>query len=243
MDSQSLSYTFFGIFVGQWVVILILDKKYSLLRDNSNQLPKPFSWSRVQLAWWTVIVISVFVTLIFKTGGIIPTFNNSTLYLLGISSATTVSATLTDINDQSNPGLTNLAQNMKGTSLLYDILSDKNGMNIHRFQTFLFNLIFGVWFIFISYQQLLLNPTCTSGTNAEEMKNWIACMTNYANQVMPVISTNNLILIGASSGLYAALKTTENKQPFNSPTPATKKTATNLAPNQVTNQPLTNTLG
>ena len=243
MDSQSISYIFFGIFIGLWVVILILDKKYSLLRDNSNQLPKPFSWSRVQLAWWTVIVLTVFITIIFKTGGIIPTFNNSTLYLLGISSVTTVSGTLTDISDQSNPGLTNLAQNMKGTSLLYDILSDKNGMNIHRFQTFLFNLIFGVLFTYTAYQQLLLTPACKSGASSAEIKAWVDCITNYANQEMPVVTTNNLILMGASSGLYAALKTTENKQALTSPLPTSQTQVTNPIINPIANSTSTNTLG
>jgi hypothetical protein len=33
------------------------------------------------------------------------------------------------------------------------------------------------------------------------------------NKIMPDVPQNNLILIGLSAGVYAGLKTTENKQP------------------------------
>ena len=60
---------------------------------------------------------------------------------------------------------------------------------------------------------------------------------------MPVVTTNNLILMGASSGLYAALKTTENKQALTSPLPTSQTQVTNPIINPIANSTSTNTLG
>jgi hypothetical protein len=169
-----------------------------MLRDNSTALPRPYSFSRVQLAWWSVIILASFISIIILRGAI-PTFDTSTLYLLGISSATTVGATLIDISDQTNPNLTGLGQNIKGDNLILDILSDKNGVNVHRFQTVIFNIVFGIWFVF--YVVTHLNDSTIAN-----------------DSIIPVISSNNLILLGVSSGLYTTLKTTENKQQTIAPT-------------------------
>ncbi|HVW98664.1 MAG TPA: hypothetical protein VHA56_22035 [Mucilaginibacter sp.] len=184
---------FWATFVVLLALIIFLDRKYFMLRDNSTALPRPYSFSRVQLAWWSVIVLASFIS-IFISRGAAPDLNTSTLYLLGISSATTVGATLIDISDQTNPNLTGLAQNIRGDNFFLDILSDKNGVNVHRFQTVVFNIVFGIWFIIFVLQQLNTPST-------------------HADDIMPVISSNNLILLGVSSGLYTALKATENKQP------------------------------
>lgn len=169
-----------------------------MLRDNGTESPRPYSFARVQLAWWTVIILVSFISTIILRGGA-PTFNTSTLYLLGISSATTIGATLIDISDQANPAVTTLGQNMTSSGFFLDILSDKNGVNVHRFQTVVFNIVFGLWFI---YEVL-----CNLKTQ------------NDINYIMPVITSNNLILLGVSSGVYAALKTTENKQVTAFPAP------------------------
>ncbi|MDP9077321.1 MAG: hypothetical protein M3O71_07865 [Bacteroidota bacterium] len=184
--------TFWIVFVALSALVWFFDKKYYMLRDNSTALPRPFSFSRVQLAWWTVIIITSFVSIMISRGAS-PTFDPSTLYLLGISSATTVGATLIDINDQTNPNLAGLSQDTHSDNFFLDILSDKNGINVHRFQTVAFNLIFGIWFIIY-------------------VNNHIGDSKTAIDAIIPVVSGNNLILLGVSSGLYAALKTTENKQ-------------------------------
>jgi hypothetical protein len=187
------SFVFWAIFIVLLALVYFFDRYYFMLRDNSTALPRPYSFSRVQLAWWSVIILASFISIIILRCAI-PSFDTSTLYLLGISSATTVGATLIDISDQTNPNLVGLGQNIKGDNLILDILSDKNGVNVHRFQTVIFNIVFGIWFIL--YVVNHLNDT-TIATDA----------------IIPVISSNNLILLGVSSGLYTALKTTENKQP------------------------------
>ncbi|WP_295667050.1 hypothetical protein [uncultured Mucilaginibacter sp.] len=192
---------FWATFIVLFALVFIFDRYYFMLRDNGTALPRPYSFSRVQLAWWTVIVLTSFISIIIISKGTAPTFDASTLYLLGISSATTIGATLIDVSDQTNPNITGLAQNMPGDNFFLDILSDKNGVNVHRFQTVVFNLVFGLWFII----NVLIN------------------LSGHFNpdHVIPVISANNLILLGVSSGVYATLKATENKQTTAATTPTT----------------------
>ncbi len=189
---------YWATFIVLLALVYLFDKKYFMLRDNSTATPRPYSFSRVQLAWWSVIILAAFISIIIIAKGTAPTFDTSTLYLLGISSATTVGATLIDISDQTNPNVAGLSQNVKGDNFFLDILSDKNGVDVHRFQTVIFNTVFGLWFIIY-----VLNHLCTAGTSPDT--------------VMPVISSNNLILLGVSSGVYATLKATENKQTTVSP--------------------------
>ena len=142
MTNNTITYIFFGVFIGLWIVILVLDNRYYMLRDSGTGASRPFSWSRVQMTWWMVIVLTAFTTAVIRTNGIIPVLDNTTLYLLGISSVTTISSSLIDVSDRSNPNITQMAQDMKSAGMIMDILSDKSGINIHRFQTFLFNINF-----------------------------------------------------------------------------------------------------
>ena len=162
-----------------------------MLRDISAapKGKKPFSFSRLQLAWWTVIILSAFISILIAKG-VSPTFHESTLILLGISSATTATARIIDRSDQTTK--VNRSQDQDSENFFLDILSDENGVSIHRFQTVAFNLAFGIWFICTVFY-FLENPPLS------------------INDIIPDIGTNNLILIGLSSGTYAALKTNENK--------------------------------
>jgi len=83
-------------------------------------------------------------------------------------------------------------QNAAQKGFLIDILSDESGASIHRLQTVLFNLIFGIWFVF----KVLHN---------------IADSTMNVNLIIPIIEGNNLIFLGISTSAYIALKSTENK--------------------------------
>ena len=173
-------------------IVIFFDIKYDMLRDASTiAKPKPYSFARVQLAWWTQIVLASFISIIFSGYGI-PTFNESTLILLGIGTATTAAAKVIDLSDQSKSGIKR-SQDEDGKNFFLDILSDENGVSIHRFQTVVFNLTIGIWFI------------------AEVLNNLSMVNKDNIDTVMPVISDNNLILLGLSSGTYAALKSTENK--------------------------------
>lgn len=201
-------YQFWIVFAALLLAIILLDKKYCMLRDIS-QAPGhiPYSWARVQLAWWTIIILSSFIFIILAKGSA-PTLNNSCVILLGISAATTATARVIDLSDQEK--LYERHQDQFGKNFIIDILSDQTGPSVHRFQTVVFNAVFGIWFI---------NQVLTS-TSLD------------ANQIMPVIKDNNLILLGLSSATYAAMKVTENKSKELEATANTSNTteASNIEP-------------
>jgi len=187
-----------------WVTLLLLvaiviltDRKYGLLRDVSTAKKPPFSFARVQLTWWTLIILASLISILLATGQM-PTLDSSTLILLGICSTTLATATAIDLSDQSHAEASKttgkLSRNQLSTGFLTDILSDNSGISIHRFQTVAFNFIFGCWMV----AKVFFNLKHVTLENL--------------NNVIPVLEPNNLILIGLSSATYAALKTTENKQ-------------------------------
>ena len=179
------------------VIVVVTDLKFGLLRDCSTADNRSYSFARVQLTWWTVIILASMVSTIVFTGQI-PTFNSSTLILLGISSTTLATATAIDVSDQARAESSNtiktLSRNQPSSGFLLDILSDNSGISIHRFQTVAFNFVFGCWMVARIVENL-------ANVNAGNI-----------DGIIPVIEPNNLILIGLSSATYAALKTTENKQ-------------------------------
>ena len=176
--------------------MVLCERKWCLLRDLTKPAPnQPYSWSRVQLAWWTVIVLSSFIAILWKghlVNGVrvydAPQLWESAVILLGISSLTTITARTMDAT---TPSVT--LQGEHAQNFFLDILSDHNGVSIARFQTVIFNLVFGVWYIY------------KVGVNLSD---------NIAdiNKVMPNIEPNNLVLLGLSSAAYAAMKFTENKE-------------------------------
>ena len=180
-----------------WIVFLVLiaivwycDHAFNMLRDASTAVPKPFSFARVQLAWWTVVIFSSFISILFLKGHM-PVLDNSTLVLLGISAGTTTAARLIDQSDQQKLTVP-MGQDLKGENFLLDILSDKTGVNVHRLQAVILNLTFGIYIIHSVLHNL------SQGVDPD--------------LVIPVISNNDLVLLGLSSGTYAALKTSENKE-------------------------------
>ncbi len=190
---------FWIVFAILLIIIVLLDRTYGMLRDTSTGFPKPYSFARVQLAWWMLIILSSLSAIILAKGTI-PTLNTSTLVILGISAGTTVAARIIDISDQTKTEMLN--RNFNGENFFLDILSDKDGVSIHRFQSVIIHIIFGAWFIWAVLHNLTGNP-CLPG-NAD-------CFKHPVDFIIPMISDNNLILLGLSSGTYAALKSTENK--------------------------------
>jgi len=134
---------FWLVFAALTTMVIFLNVKYGMLLDESTrETKKPYSYARAQLTWWTVIVLSGFATIILKRQEI-PTLTNGILILLGISSATTMAARLSDNSDQDQTETKGLIQNMPGQNFLLDILSDSNGVSIHRLQAVLFNIVIG----------------------------------------------------------------------------------------------------
>jgi hypothetical protein len=163
-----------GIFLSFWT---------NALKDISTQDIKPYSFSRTQMMWWTIIILSVF-SAFYGCTGIIPTLENhniNILALLGIGSGTFALGNLIDKNDIDEGKVRQQDKASKG--FLMDILDDGQGISIHRFQALLFNIVFGIIFI----QNFYLN-----------------CNT------FPDFTPFELSLLGISSATYLTLKTKEN---------------------------------
>jgi hypothetical protein len=179
------------------IIVIVLGARTSLLKDivvheaalkahgldeNIKNPEAPYSWSRTQLAFWTVIIFSSFLYLLFKYDFQIPELNNVNLILLGISVATTASAKLIEDSQKSNP---DLSQDYPSEGFLRDILSDKNGVSIHRLQHLFWTIALGIIYIHhVAAEKRLPDDT--------------------------VLTDNMLILMGISTGAYVGIKSTEN---------------------------------
>jgi hypothetical protein len=181
------------------IIVILLGAKTTLLKDvvvdqkaftdlaNEQKIKNPespYSWSRTQLAFWTVIIFSSFLYMLFKHDFDIPELNNVNLILLGITVATTASAKLIDDSQKLNP---NLSQSYPSEGFLRDILSDKNGVSIHRLQHLLWTIALGIIYI----QHVAAEKSLPDDT---------------------VLTDNLLILMGISTGAYVGIKTTENSK-------------------------------
>lgn len=77
---------------------LLLDDK--ALRDSSTAKDRPYSFARVQMWWWTIIVLGSFLG-VYAASGNMWMLNATCLTLLGISSVTIAGARMID-NSQIN---------------------------------------------------------------------------------------------------------------------------------------------
>jgi len=165
-----------GIYLSFWT---------DILKDKSQRIKKHYSFSRTQLMWWTLVIVSSFCSFYGLNNRILD-INVACLVLLGISLGTTTAGAIIDNTDINN-NLTrhqDLPDNPNDKiDFLTDILSDENGISVHRFQALVFNLIFGMIFIteFIS--------------NAKFIE----------------FGKLELTLMGVSSAAYVGLKINENK--------------------------------
>ncbi len=155
-----------------------------ILRDGDTSLAiPPYSLSRVQFTFWTLLVLIAFFTVWINTGSI-PHITSQVLTLLGISAATRTVGHVIDSNDVVNPIIKKRHQedNSSG-SFLPNILSDHEGLSAHRLQQVLFTLAIGSYFLFEVFQ----------------------------NNQIPVLDNNLVVLMGVSSATYLGIKQGENK--------------------------------
>jgi hypothetical protein len=219
-------------------LIIILQLKFGLLKDNSTSATRSYSLARTHLVWWTFIILSSILAVVWGSGQL-PTLSDSTLILLGIGSLTTISSRITDISDDNKAAVagnsSSIVRNTPSEGFFLDILSDSDGVSVHRLQAVVFNAVFGVWFIYEVFKQIkgigpnsfmdkadvtaattklaaLLHATPTPDIQAAILKLQAAIKATPINDIMPAFDNNNLILLGMSAGTYVALKTTENSQ-------------------------------
>ncbi len=174
------------------LAVLLLGSVYMLfdknaLRDSSTQKGdlKPYSYSRVQLWWWSIIIIGSYLGVYAATGNYWD-LNTTCLTLLGISTITTVSGKIVDNQQNNDQQITRSQDTYPSQGFIMDILSDENGMSVHRFQAFVFNISFGLSFVVTVFSDL-------------------------SAKAFPTYSPTILGALGVSSGTYLAMKMNENK--------------------------------
>jgi hypothetical protein len=177
-------------------IVLVLAARTALLRDADPAVPdfklRTYSLAKTQLAFWTVVIIGTYLFIFIVNPSVVNVLNGTALELLGISMGTSALAGVTGppaasadrpsvqivprpLNPPASPG--QLHQ-----TFIDDILSDNQGMNIHRLQMVLWTLVFGGIFIYESYK----------------------------NRQFPDFSQQNFLLMGISSGTYVWFRRTES---------------------------------
>jgi hypothetical protein len=161
-----------------WASLMLLGAKSTLVRDagaaGASVRQRSFSLGRTQMAWWFAIIMGSFLFLWVVTGDI-GNITAQGLTLMGISATTGLSAASLDSSVGFEPAPTN--------HFITDLLSDKEGVTIHRYQMLIATLIIGVLYVIHVLRHL----------------------------AMPEFDANTLLLLGISSGTYFGFKFPEAK--------------------------------
>jgi hypothetical protein len=178
-------------------------------RQVADSASVPFSLARVQMAWWFFFIISayLFLWLVF---GEMNSLNATALTLLGISLSTGVVARTIDVGKMNRakslvdkrkklqpgtplvadkdtearpPDIAVFAEEQKSNGFWNDILSDENGISLHRLQMLAWTLVLTAVFI------------------VDLIK----------TRAMPVFDNTLLALMGISSGAFLGFKVPERQ--------------------------------
>lgn len=174
------------------ILLIFFAYKTDILREacecncagKTKKGKQPFSLSRTQMAFWTMIVGFSF-TYIYLISGEMPEITQGTLILLGISSSTTLGGFAINSSTAKKNGENVKAEKCCSEGFIKDILSDGGNLGIYRLQNVLFTLILGVIYI-------------SKAVNYVEMTEF---------------KTNLLFLMGISSGTYLGVKYFANQSP------------------------------
>lgn len=155
---------------------------------------RPYSYARVQLFWWTMIILFCYI-LFFALYGKLLALNSTVILLLGSGIAVFIFGKSMDkdqIEKNNNQSPARHQDLYDSGGFLSDILSDENGISIHRLQAVAFNIIYGIGFLSAFFSAL--NDVADK---------------NYA---YPFIEFEpwQLSLLGISAIGYLGLKSTEN---------------------------------
>ncbi len=176
----------FGVFVS-------LAFGSDLLRDivanpDAMKGKPPYSLSRTQLAVWITILSSFYIYAVLWDGHSPVDLNTTALTLMGISAATFVGGAVLDTSEIQQ-GIVRSQDTPSSGNFLKDILSDKDGISLQRFQNVVWTVV-AIIIYFYKYN----NPP----------------MPNKPPQFLPDLSSTLLALTGISSATYLTLKAREN---------------------------------
>lgn len=140
-------------------------------RNETEDPRRPFSLAQTQMTWWFALVLAAYLFLFLATGDV-PALTGQALTLMGIGTGTALGAALVEQNKanakqerfngllaqiSTNPVTDNiaalraqardLAQQLASKNFLTDILTDVDGISLHRFQSFVWTMAIGAIFI------------------------------------------------------------------------------------------------
>jgi hypothetical protein len=145
------------LFLGTLLGLVVLGYGPNMLRDP---LPagvtavRPFSLGKVQMAWWFIIIVGSYLY-IWAITGAAPQLSPTLLSLAGISGATGATAAAISSSQQT--------QFPPHKDFFYDLVTDKDGVTLHRFQMLAMTIILGIMFIIEVMTNDML-PTNFDGT-------------------------------------------------------------------------------
>ena len=141
---------FFGLLAAFVALVVVLSGRTSLIR-RAGRSPTgslaPYSLSKTQQLFWTVLVLGAYLFLWVVTGEV-DTLTGSVLALLGVSTGTTLAAWMIDSSRPSSGAVSR--------GFLTDILSAGDGLEIQRLQAAAWTVIVGVIFCVTVYRTLFM---------------------------------------------------------------------------------------
>jgi hypothetical protein len=172
------------------LIILLWKQLNGFLKDKSI-LPagqRSYSLSSTLIFYWSLIIF-LSICYIGIVSDNLPAIDSGVLILMGIVAGTTTAGKTIDSAQSADPDIARTQDVDASQGFLTDILSDKNGISVSRFQTVVFHIIYGAAFISIVLTQ----------------------------EVLYNFPTQTLTLLGISCGAYALLKIPENTVPTRTP--------------------------
>ncbi|MBO9690721.1 hypothetical protein [Chryseobacterium sp.] len=198
--AKSFEASFWISFLLIWIAGIALVMKTALCRDLSYSpegtglkpiTERPYSFARMQVFWWTMIILSCYLSFYIYTGFLVALTPSAVILLAGGLGVSILGDTMnqTQMKENSNPVRLRHQDIKDSEGWLTDILSDGGGISIHRFQCLVFNLIFGIAFVFTFRD-------------------------NVVAQIFPFLEfeTWQLTLLGASAAGYLGFKLGENSK-------------------------------
>lgn len=152
---------------------------YPLSEANLLQNRGKFSLAKVQLAIWTVIISCSYLYLQFAMGDCDTTnINQTALVLLGIAVGITATGKMIDNKEIRNKHSRH--QNAPSEGFFTDLLSDGNGISIHRFQHVIWIGVAMTIYLYKIYQT-------RSGCQLPELSNTLLALTGISSATFTVI--------------------------------------------------------
>ncbi|WP_022824628.1 hypothetical protein [Hymenobacter norwichensis] len=151
--------------LGLGIGLLTLGARSWLLRvtlpreSNTASMPTlakvnpPFNLGKVQMAWWTFIILGSFLV-IYCVSGEMPDISTTSLALLGISGGTAAVNGL--IRRDPPPAESATGPWLTSRGWLTDILSDAYGLSMNRLQQVVISLLMGYFFVRTVYNSVAM---------------------------------------------------------------------------------------